>query len=110
MCVSYVHRCMSRRACMYVCMYTADVCWICVNVDTDVCISLCVCILMCIHMHVCTLQMYNTSASVYTFMYVCMCVCVYVVTTYACIVFADVYYGVATMSRLLEIIGLFCRI
>ena len=32
------------------------------------------------------------------------------VTTYAGMFFADIYYGVATMSRLLKMIGLFCRI
>jgi len=53
------------------------------------CVRMCVCVRACMCVCVC--------------MYVCVCMCV-------CVMVEGCNYGMATISRLLKIIGLFCRI
>jgi len=53
-----------------------------------------------LHVHIICIYCSNVSTLPASCMYVCMCVCVCVCTRYI--------YGVATISRLLKIIGLFC--
>jgi len=57
---------------------------VCVRVSKWVCGCVCVCVCVCVCACVC----------------VCVCVCM----------LSESCYGVAAISRLLEIIGLFCRI
>jgi len=66
---------------------------VCVYVCVHVCVSVCECMCMCMCVRVC----------------VCVCLCVYVrEKVLECE--AQFSYGVASSSRLLKIIGLFCRI
>jgi len=57
---------------------------------------------MCVCVDVCV---YN----IIVHMYVCVDVCVYEIIVHTCVC-AMISYGVATISRLLRILGLFCRI
>ena len=70
----------------------------------------------CASMYICVVYtrpcMYVQASVMYLCVYVCMCMCVYVCVSimylcvYVCVVFV---YGVATICRLLKIIGLFLK-
>jgi len=72
---------------------------------------------MCVRVDTCNKVLDSRKVHVYVCMFIGVCAWIYtvklwIVTTYMCdYIFAYVHrYGVATISRLLQIIGLFCRI
>jgi len=97
---------------MYVCERAA----ICVYVSL---LNVCVCVCMC-HLWVCVCVCVSPMIVCVCIRvtYACVCVCVYMSSMSVCVylchlwvenIHASDWYGVATISRLLKIIGLFCK-
>jgi len=120
--------------CVYVCVCVCV--YVCVCVCMCVCVCVCVCALICLCMSecmcVCSLKKWITRtiinhksprftdhSYVYMCAFMCVCVCLSVwkwtcvhVCACACACMLKInrtYYGVATISRLLKTIGLFCK-
>ena len=103
----------SRKwVCVCVCM-CACVCCVCVCVCVFVCVCVCVCVWVCVRVCLCLCLCLFVCLFVCVYVCVCACVCACVL---CCKRFLEsqlnnryTTHGVATISRLLKIIGLFCK-
>ena len=84
---------------MCVCKYD---CWV------YVCVCVCVCVYISTQIYVCVCVCGVCVCKYDCWVYVCVCVCV-CVRRYICVSWGEMCYAVATISRLLEIMGPFCK-
>jgi len=97
--------CVCMCACMCVCLCACA--FVSVSVSVFVCLSVCVCVCACV----------SVSVSVFVCLSVCVCVCACVCACVLCCKrflesqLNNIYttHGVATISRLLKMIDLFCK-
>jgi len=104
----YVYICIYIYICMYIYLYTDSVFpWIqtcrrgCTFIDRSVC--------TCVGAYVCICLYTRMCACIYICIYVCMYAYTYLYTQIRILITQLWAYEVATISRLLKIIGLFCN-
>jgi len=102
--------CMCTCTCMCMCIYMCTC--ICMCMCMHMCMCMCMCTYVCVHANVCHLCRPLSSTQIGLRAYVCvsLCVCVRVfayVSVFVCVSVSK--YRVATIRRLLQIIGLFCK-
>jgi len=126
----YVYKCVYEYVHIYIYMYIH----ICIYIYIYVNMSICICIYMYIHIYMYRAHELRKRLSMrrrYIYMYICIyvyiyinisiCICMYIYI-HVCIEYTNLdrgfrcaeamhhsQHGVATMSRILKIIGLFCK-
>ena len=110
-----MHTCMCMCMCMYTCVYVRVYVHVSIHIyvwihtckDMNVCVCECVCVCVRVFFCSCVIYLCTFAGTWNVSTYCCVLGCHWMYGK--CIWFNSTAYGVATISRLLKMIGLFCK-